>query len=380
MRRLVVGIALALLSLTGLASAGPNDDPIVGGTQTTVGQYPNVVVIEVGDGLCTGTLINKDWVLTAGHCVTASEVGEPNQQGVTNSIKVHFGTVNVNTSAGTVVTAQDSLPDPSFNINALGEYDSGLIHLTTSVTTVTPVKLNFTASDAPIGVSVTQVGYGATMIGSPPGGDIGVEFQVQKTSESCATTIGMASEDAFLLCYSQADGKGKCEGDSGGPSFATIGGKQVEVGITSFGDGSCSQYGADTRTDAEKPFLTAHVPGLECQTDQDCDMGQECFNQDCIITPFQPMGLGSVCTGNSDCESGTCGTGDGGSKCTTECTAGAMNACPSGFDCISAGAESVCWPNGSSGSGCCDASGAGAPTSLLGFALVGLVIRRKRRR
>jgi hypothetical protein len=377
MRRLVVGIALALLSLTGLASAGPFDDPIVGGTPATAGEFPTTVVIEVGDGLCTGTLVTKDWVLTAAHCVTASVVGLSTQQQVTDSIMVHFGTINLNQNAGMTVTAQDSIPDPDFGgVTDLGHNDSGLIHLSSSVTSVTPLKVNFDPTKAPIGVAVTMAGFGATQIGAT--GPVGIEYTVMQTSVSCASE-GIGT-DANLLCFDQSSGKGKCEGDSGGPSFATIGGKQVEVGITSFGDGSCSQYGADTRTDAEKPFLTAHVPGLECQTDQDCDMGQECFNQDCIITPFQPMGLGSVCTGNSDCESGTCGTGDGGSKCTTECTAGAMNACPSGFDCISAGAESVCWPNGSSGSGCCDASGAGAPTSLLGFALVGLVIRRKRRR
>jgi uncharacterized protein (TIGR03382 family) len=57
-----------------------------------------------------------------------------------------------------------------------------------------------------------------------------------------------------------------------------------------------------------------------------------------------------------------------------------MNACPSGFDCISAGTEDVCWPSSSGGGGCCDASGAGAPTSMLGIALVGIVLRRRRRR
>ncbi|HTR54215.1 MAG TPA: S1 family peptidase [Kofleriaceae bacterium] len=374
MRRLFVGIAVAPLLLAAPVSA--DDEPIVGGTATTAGEFPNVVVIEVGDGLCTGTLITKDWVLTAAHCVTPSVVGESDQAALTASIKVHFGTINLGTSQGTTVKAQNSLPDPGFNINNLGQFDSGLINLASSVTDVTPVKLNFVAANAPVGIMVTQVGYGATQTGNPPGGSVGIEFQVPQTSVSCAADIGSNSN---LLCFDQSDGKGKCEGDSGGPSFAMIAGKQVEVGITSFGDGSCTLFGADTRTDAEKSFLTAHVPGLECMTDADCGSGYECFNQDCIVTPFQPMGLGSTCTTNSSCDSNQCAMGGDGSKCTMQCTGGMANTCPSGFDCISAGAEDVCWPSATS-SGCCDASGAGAPTAILGFALVGLVLRRRRRR
>jgi len=375
MRRLSVGIAFAPLLLAAPAGAGPGDDPIIGGTATTLGQYPSVVVIEVGDGLCTGTLVTKDWVLTAAHCVTPSVVGESDQAAVTASIKVHFGTVNLNTSPGTTVTAQDSAPDPKFNINALGQYDSGVIHLSSSVTNVTPLKVNFDPANAPIGVMVTQVGFGATQVGAT--GSVGVEYAVPQTSVSCSSSIGL---NANLLCYDQTNGKGKCEGDSGGPSFAMIGGKLVEVGITSFGDGNCSEFGADTRTDAEKPFITSQIPGIQCMTDADCGTGFECFDQSCIVTPFQPMGLGSTCTNNSDCDSQQCAMGGDGSKCTMTCTAGAMNACPSGFDCISAGTEDVCWPDPSASSGCCDASGAGAPTSILGFAVVGLVLRRRRRR
>jgi uncharacterized protein (TIGR03382 family) len=348
--------------------------PIIGGTPGTLGQYPSVVLVEVGGGLCSGTLISKDWVLTAAHCVSTQVMGGT-QQSITASVKVHFNTVNANQSLGTIVTASDTIPDPMFNLNSLGAYDSGLIKLATPVTNVTPVPLNFFAAQAPVGIAVTMVGFGTTAVGG--GGSVGIEYVVGQTSIACSSL----GSDANLLCFSQVSGKGQCEGDSGGPSFAMIGGKQMQVGITSFGDQNCSQFGADTRTDAEMTFILQHVPELQCSTDADCPMMHECFLHKCIVTPFQPMGLGSTCTSGADCDSGMCASsGDGTMKCSTGCTVGAADTCPMGFDCLGAtGGAGACWPTPVDGGGCCDASGRGAPTMLAAIAIVGIVLRRRRR-
>jgi hypothetical protein len=373
------GMRCSFLLATLLAStpvlANTLQAPILGGTQTKLGDYPNVVAIEVGQGLCTGTLITPEWVLTAGHCVTARDVGVSNQAQVTSSIKVHFGTVNVFQSLGTVVTASDSIPDPMFNDQALGSHDIGLIHLSQPVTDVKPVPINLDPTMAPVGVQVTMVGFGATATGG--GGQVGVEYVVQQTSIACSPE----GSDADLLCFNQTDGKGKCEGDSGGPSFATVNGKLLEVGVTSFGDQQCAQFGADTRVDAEKDFIKAHVPNLYCETDADCSMDRMCFENACIVTPFQPTGLGAACTGNGDCDSGSCATEGNDGKCTMSCTMGDATSCPSGFDCAAAGDQGVCWPHETEGGGCCSVGGsAQGPLALSGLTLLGLLAMRRRRR
>ena len=84
----------------------------------------------------------------------------------------------------------------------------------------------------------------------------GVLRFVDQTSVSCSI-VGLP--DSSLLCWSQTNGKGKCEGDSGGPSFATIDGKLVQVGIASFADQQCQQLGDDTRIVAELDFLITHL-------------------------------------------------------------------------------------------------------------------------
>ncbi len=380
MRRLIL---LSLLVALPVAAA---PDPIVGGMPATQGEFPNVVGIVLttssGVALCTGTLITDEWVMTAAHCVYPAEAGVGSQGDITNALRVYVGALTIfpAPSGNDGLVAQASMYDPMFAGTSSSEiamgHDIGLIHLAQPVQGVTPVKLNFDASAAQSGLTVEQVGYGETSTGS--NAVVGTLYDVGQTATSCASLVGVP--DTMFLCFNQTNGKGKCEGDSGGPSFAQIDGQTLEVGVTSFGDQNCEAYGADTRTDFEKAFLTSIIPSLDtCMSDSDCGSGYECFESQCIPDPYSPGGLGSACGSNADCASTDCvATSNEGQLCSMACTTGNDSTCPGGFTCIADGSNGACVP-GSSGGGCCDASGQGAPSAVIGIALFGIVLRRRRK-
>jgi hypothetical protein len=362
------------------ADGSPTPD-ILGGTTTSVGQYPTVVGLEVGSFLCTGTLIAPTWVLTAGHCVDPAVVMLPSQDAVTKATKVHLDTVDIVADPGTVLEASATFKDPLFDPRPdhLGKNDLGLIQLATPVTGVAPSPINLSAVMAPVGTVATIVGYGLT---SQPGGPgtTGIEFDVaNRISIPCSSkSIG---SDLNLLCFSQTDNKGTCSGDSGGPAFAIIHGKQTVVGVTSFGDMLCASYGADTRIDIEQQFLLQHVPELVgCVTDKDCPDHRMCFAHSCIAQPFGPAGIGTVCNSPADCDSTICAvSSQDGKRCSLACSPPDPGTCPDGFECLHQTASlGACWPL--PGGGCCDAGGAGGPaTALVGLGAVALGLRRRRR-
>jgi hypothetical protein len=362
----------------GTAWADGGAAQIIGGTTTKVDQYPSVVGLLIGSNLCTGTLITPDWILTAGHCVDPDVLGFTSQDQVTAAMQVHFHTIDLLQDPGTVAMASATFKDPLFDKSKLGKNDIGLIKLERSVLDVAPSPINLDAKLAPVGTTVTMVGYGSTERGAQ--GSVGIQFDLKGRASVGCPSLSLGS-DANLLCFAQADNKGTCQGDSGGPAFATVNGVQTVVGITSFGDTMCAEFGADTRIDIEQAFLVQHVPEIVgCLAETDCPDTRACFSHKCIAEPFGPNGLGTECTTSADCDSSQCAeSSQDGKRCSFGCSVSGEGSCPSGFECLRAqGDQGACWPlaNG----GCCDAGGAGGPGAIvLGLGVAALGLRRRRR-
>lgn len=372
---------------------------IIGGSTVSAGQFPTVagIIVDQGRrGICTGTLVGPDLVITAAHCITPSVLGFGSQSAVTAATVVTIDQISLG-QGGMSSQAAETIPYPNFR--SPGDPDIGIIRLTTPFTGREYTPVNLQKGMVPDNSQLTMVGFGASNGG---GGGAGTNRFLQSKTTIACNNYGVS--DARFICFSQTDGTGKCSGDSGGPSFMNIDGVQHLVGITSFGDQTCQQFGADQRTDADEAFqfLDTNAPELVCGKDGQCQANcgtgglpvdpdcPNCTNDDdctgsdefcsddgfCTPEPLTPGGLGSPCgPGEPECASGICGSGPDGMRCTDTCDT-TNNDCPSGFDCLgAAGAGGACWPGEESGG--CSAGGNGNAGGLL-FVLVALAFLRRR--
>jgi hypothetical protein len=136
----------------------------------------------------------------------------------------------------------------------------------------------------------------------------------------------------------------------------------------------------DINVEGDSPITTITV-GSPCSSAASCATGQQC-SSDGKCSWATPIGnLGDACTYSQFCTSGICDGPTNGQICTMDCITG-EDGCPTGYDCIAtSAAQGICYPPGGSGGGCCSTSSGGAPVGqgLLSFAVIGLVLRRRRR-
>ncbi|RMH44006.1 MAG: hypothetical protein D6689_03655 [Deltaproteobacteria bacterium] len=138
----------------------------------------------------------------------------------------------------------------------------------------------------------------------------------------------------------------------------------------------------DNRGDAAVARITV-VLDSSCRGDSDCGPGQMCDGGACVDRPPGEGELGDPCEGNADCRSGMCARSGDEQRCTAACDPTVADACPAGFDCLSAGTGGACWPAGGDGTGggCAVRSGGtSAPATWALIAAVGALAVRRRRR
>jgi hypothetical protein len=297
-RVLAAGVLCALAgSLPACSQESPYENlaattaPIVGGQLGQVGQYPNVVALVMsgpnGQSLCTGTLVAPNVVVTAAHCVLPEEVGVATQAEVTTGTRVIFDRASLDSGGGTIIAAANTQPQPEFDIRNLGQHDIGMVVLSQRVTGRAIAPIVRDANLVRPGGVVTLVGYGISRInadGTADNRSAGTENVLENKSTIACASLG--GSDANLICFDQSDGKGSCNGDSGGPAFSIQAGTNTVAGVTSFGDQNCVQIGAYTRLTAEIAFFDQQMLAAgACDADgvctPACGAGQLPADPDC---------------------------------------------------------------------------------------------------
>jgi secreted trypsin-like serine protease len=243
--RATLGALIAALVLAAPAQA------VVGGKPVPDGQFGYVANVRImGAFGCTGTLIAPQWVMTAGHCGSAT--GSLTQGIVPSPVawpagaySVILGTANADGSGGEEHAVTDVVVEPDYLVTNGGGSDVTLMKLDEPAK-VAPMRiaaLGERSSWSP-GKLVTIAGFGST---KADGSDMPGKMQYAQvpvtTDADCAKAYSDGFDATTMFCagYPQG-GTDTCNGDSGGPLLAPVASGFRLAGATSFGEG-CAEAG-----------------------------------------------------------------------------------------------------------------------------------------
>lgn len=243
---LFAGISGQAALAQGLPPVTPNPPTIVGGAPADPGEWPWQVALVDGaatdlfaDQFCGGSLIAKDWVVTAAHCVDGLTISE---------VDVVAGIYDLQTPAAGYQrrNVKKIIIHPNWNA-ANNNSDIALLRLSSAVSlggsgatkTQTIELVDSTIGDL-AGVDSWVTGWGNTE-SVPLWPTQLYEVEVPIITNSICNNVshyngGITSN---MLCAGfDAGGKDSCQGDSGGPLVVMdVNGQYRLAGIVSWGDG-----------------------------------------------------------------------------------------------------------------------------------------------
>ncbi len=234
----MLSASMALVALVACSdgAGAPQGEPvatvasaITGGTRDS-GDDAVVMLGQVGQAVCTGTIIAPTVVATAAHCLVFPPV----------TIRVGSGAA---TSRSIRVAAVHQHPLYSGQSFA---HDVGVIILAEAANIPAVALHEGDLTDALDGRAVRVVGFGVSDTTKETAGE-----KMQGTS-----VVQAIEADVIKIVPSPAQ---PCRGDSGGPVLVRDGDVERLIGITSRGDGTCSAYARAIRMDLYRDFLSEEI-------------------------------------------------------------------------------------------------------------------------
>ena len=227
---------------------------IVHGTQVTPKNWIAHTVValvatnEDGQSLCTASVVAKDLVVTAAHCVTSPKPGQQSEMDLIFSSDIHHADASMIRKVDRVEVPSEWNPSESQNQDTS---DIALVHFSGDLPAgYAPSDLLPFEQTLVRGESVELAGYGITDASANTGAGV-----LRKTD----VTVLNPSYSASEVELDQSHGGGACHGDSGGPAYVMKNGHPYLFGITSRGGGNCDKDVIYTRIAAYQGWFTRAV-------------------------------------------------------------------------------------------------------------------------
>lgn len=243
---------LSTLLMSSVLSAHAGDK-IVGGEKVT--DLKEVSYFVSLSGVCGGSIIKTNWVLTAAHCAGYFS-------------KVRGGVLNLRDAGGTEVKVKRVIKHPQYDRRTFS-HDFALVELEENIdfasTGLSPVQLATPefASEGHQDPGVDTTVYGFGNIGQSQSNytkdlnKVVVPVVTYEEANRAEAYNGQVDETMIPAGYASG-GKDSCQGDSGGPLVVFDGQNEpVQVGVVSWGEGcaKANKYGVYSKVSSAYSWI-----------------------------------------------------------------------------------------------------------------------------
>ncbi|KAG1967561.1 testisin [Pimephales promelas] len=235
---ILLNIAASLGQLDVCGQATPQNTKIIGGQNATAGSWPwqaSIQRVSFGGYLCSGTLINKEWVLSAADCFRNNPISD---------LVVYLGRLTQNglNPHETNRTVIKVITHPEYD-NL--DHKLALLQLSSPVTFSDYIKPVCLAAAGSIFVDGTEswvTGWGVINEENFKFSDILQELKsaVVNNFKCNVAHRGIITDNLICAGFLNESGKGPCMGDGGSPLVSKQGSKWIQSGITVYSIG-CGQ-------------------------------------------------------------------------------------------------------------------------------------------